>query len=60
MCDCKKIDESQRLTASLTFNEATDMNTTLFQLKRLTQVAWGHGMTSLLFTLVLVASLNIF
>ena len=24
MCECKKIDESQRLTASLTFNEATD------------------------------------
>ena len=34
MCECKKIDESQRLTASLTFNKATDKNTTLSQLKR--------------------------
>ena len=41
MCECKKIDESQRLIASLTFNEATDMNTTLSQLKRLSTSGLG-------------------
>ena len=50
MCECKKIDESQRLTASLTFNEATDLsidpsiykNTTLSKLKRfITRGLWS-------------------